>query len=179
MIVQQFYEVPIVLYEQKLDQFVLDKLKLPELHIKLDEWENFVNTIKNPQGIVKIAVAGKYVENKDSYKSIVEAFVHAGAENNVRVEADFISSEAIEDKGAERLLKGYDGLLIPGGFGERGIEGKIQAIKYARENKIPFFGICLGLQCAVIEFARNVCGIKKANSQEFEKKCMECYSYNA
>lgn len=163
------YEVPLVLYDQSLDQIILDKLKLPELNIKLEDWRSFVDTIKNPLGTVKIAIAGKYTENKDSYKSIVEAFVHAGSENNVKVVADFISSEAIEDKGAAKLLKDYDGLLIPGGFGERGIEGKIQAIKYARENKIPFFGICLGMQCAVIEFARNVCGIKKANSAEFEK----------
>ncbi|MEW5842969.1 MAG: CTP synthase [Bacteroidota bacterium] len=163
------YEVPIVLYEQDLDQIILDRLKLPELNLKLEEWENFVNTIKNPTGTVKIAVTGKYIENKDAYKSISEAFIHAGAENNVKVVADFISSEEVESKGAENLLENYDGLLIPGGFGERGIEGKIQAIKYARENKIPFFGICLGLQCAVIEFARNVCGLKKANSQEFVK----------
>lgn len=163
------YEVPLVVYEQNLDQIILNKLKLPELNIKLEDWQNFVATIKNPAGIVKIAIAGKYTENKDSYKSIIEAFVHAGAENNVKVMADFISSELIEDKGAQKLLKEYDGLLIPGGFGERGIEGKIQAIRYARENKIPFFGICLGMQCAVIEFARNVCGIKKANSSEFEK----------
>lgn len=163
------YEVPLVVYEQNLDQIILNKLKLPELNIKLEDWQNFVATIKNPSGSVKIAIAGKYTENKDSYKSIIEAFVHAGAENNVKVITDFISSELIEDKGALKLLKDYDGLLIPGGFGERGIEGKIQAIKYARENKIPFFGICLGMQCAVIEFARNVCGIKKANSAEFEK----------
>ncbi len=163
------YEVPLVVYDQNLDQIILNKLKLPELNIKLEDWQNFVSTIKNPAGTVKIAVAGKYTDNKDSYKSIIEAFVHAGAENNVKVVADFISSELIEDKGAQKFLKEYDGLLIPGGFGERGIEGKIQAIRYARENKIPFFGICLGMQCAVIEFARNVCGIKKANSAEFEK----------
>ena len=163
------YEVPVVLYEQDLDQIILDKLKLPELNLKIEDWQNFVDTIKNPIGTVKIAIAGKYTENRDAYKSIIEAFVHAGAENNVKVQADFISSEAVEDKGAVHLLKDYHGLLIPGGFGERGIEGKITAIKYARENKIPFFGICLGLQCAVIEFARHVCNIKKANSQEFEK----------
>ncbi|MEW6702142.1 MAG: CTP synthase [Bacteroidota bacterium] len=163
------YEVPIVLYEQNLDQIILDKLKLPELNIKLEDWRNFVETIIHPAGTVKIAIAGKYIDNKDAYKSIAEAFVHAGAENNVKVIADFISSEIVENNGSEKLLQEYDGLLIPGGFGERGIEGKIQAIRYARENKIPFLGICLGLQCAVIEFARNVCGIKKANSQEFIK----------
>lgn len=164
------YEVPLVLYEQELDRIILDKLKLPDINLHLEEWKSFVEKIKNSSEEVKIAVCGKYVENKDAYKSISEAFIHAGAENNVKVIADFISSEDIEVKGAEPILKDYDGLLVPGGFGERGIEGKILAIKYARENKIPFFGICLGLQCAVIEFARNVCGIKKANSAEFNKK---------
>ncbi|MFA7420230.1 MAG: CTP synthase, partial [Melioribacteraceae bacterium] len=163
------YEVPIVLYEQNLDRIVLERLKLPELTIKLEDWQNFVNSALNPVNKVKIAICGKYIENKDAYKSISEAFVHAGAENNSRVKVDFISSEVIEDKGAENVLKNYDGILIPGGFGERGIEGKILAIQYARENKIPFLGICLGMQCAVIEFARNVCGIKKANSEEFVK----------
>jgi CTP synthase len=163
------YEVPLVIYKQDLDRIILDKLKLPELNLKLEGWENFVNTIKNPEGSIKIAVAGKYTENKDAYKSIIEAFVHAGAENGVKVNAVLISSESIEEKGAEAVLKDYDGVLIPGGFGERGIEGKISAITYARENNIPFFGICLGLQCAVIEYARNVCGIKKASSQEFVK----------
>lgn len=164
------YEVPLVLFEQDMDSIVLAKLKLPNINIKLDDWKNLVEKIKNPSSKVKIAICGKYIENKDAYKSIAEAFVHAGAENNVKVKADFISSEDIENKGAESMLKGYDGLLIPGGFGERGIEGKIQAITYARENKIPFLGICLGMQCAVIEFARNVCGIKKANSAEFAKR---------
>ncbi|MBS3945804.1 MAG: CTP synthase [Melioribacter sp.] len=163
------YEVPLVLFNQNMDRVILERLKLPDINIHLDEWTNFVEKIKNPTDNVKIAVCGKYVENKDAYKSISEAFVHAGAENGVKVVADFISSEEIEDKGPDSILKNYHGLLIPGGFGERGIEGKISAIKYARENKIPFFGICLGLQCAVIEYARNVCGIKKANSAEFTK----------
>lgn len=163
------YEVPIVLYEQNLDQIILERFKLPELRIKLEDWQTFVNSVLNPVNNVKIAICGKYVENKDAYKSISEAFVHAGAENNSRVKVDFISSETVEDKGAQNVLKDYDGILIPGGFGERGIEGKILAIQYARENKIPFLGICLGMQCAVIEFARNVCGIKNANSAEFVK----------
>ncbi|KAF0152834.1 MAG: CTP synthase [Ignavibacteria bacterium] len=163
------YEVPIVLYEQNLDQIILERLKLPELTIKLEDWQNFVNTVVNPLNKVKVAICGKYIENQDAYKSISEAFVHSGAENNSRVKVDFISSETIEDKGADNVLKDYDGILIPGGFGERGIEGKILAIQYARENKIPFFGICLGMQCAVIEFARNVCGINNANSEEFVK----------
>jgi CTP synthase len=163
------YEVPLVLNDQGFDRIVLEKLKLPDINIHLDDWKNLVEKIKNPAATVKIAICGKYIENKDAYKSISEAFVHAGAENNVKVKVNFISSEAIEEKGAQNMLSGYDGLLIPGGFGERGIEGKIQAITYARENKIPFFGICLGMQCAVIEYARNVCGIKKANSAEFTK----------
>ncbi len=166
---QTIYEVPIVLYQQNLDTIILERLKLPELNIKLEEWQNFVNTVINPAGKVKIVIVGKYIENKDAYKSISEAFVHAGAENNVRVETEFISSEEVETKSAETVLKNYDGILVPGGFGERGIEGKILAIKYARENKIPFFGICLGMQLAVVEFARNVAGIKNANSQEFVK----------
>ncbi|MDH7605367.1 MAG: CTP synthase [Melioribacter sp.] len=163
------YEVPLILYEQELDRIILDKLKLPDINLHLEKWVSFVDKIKNSTEEVKIAVCGKYVENKDAYKSISEAFVHAGAENNVKVIADFISSEEVESKGPESILKDYDGLLVPGGFGERGIEGKILAIQYARENNIPFFGICLGLQCAVIEFARNVCGLKKANSAEFTK----------
>ncbi len=163
------YEVPLILYEQELDRIILDKLKLPDINLHLEEWISFVDKIKNSTEEVKIAVCGKYVENKDAYKSISEAFIHAGAENNVKVIADFISSEEVEAKGAETILKDYDGLLVPGGFGERGIEGKILAIQYARENNIPFFGICLGMQCAVIEFARNVCGLKKANSAEFTK----------
>lgn len=166
---QTIYEVPIVLYQQNLDTLILERLKLPELNIKLEEWQNFVNTVINPAGKVKIAIVGKYIENKDAYKSISEAFVHSGAENNVKVESEFISSEEVETKGADTVLKNYDGILVPGGFGERGIEGKILAIKFARENKIPFFGICLGMQLAVVEFARNVAGIKNANSQEFVK----------
>ncbi len=163
------YEVPLVLFEQDLDRIVLKRLKLPDININLDQWREFVNKIKNPSGEVNIAICGKYTDYKDSYKSINEAFVHAGAENDVKVNITFIESEKLEAENASVLLESVDGLLIPGGFGERGIEGKIKAIQYARENYIPFFGICLGLQCAVIEFARNVCGIKNANSSEFVK----------
>jgi len=163
------YEVPLVLYKQNLDRIVLNKLKLPDINIELDEWEEFVHKIREPEGEVRIAVAGKYTEVQDAYKSISESFIHAGAENNVKVKVDFIKAEDLEKTNAEHLLAKYDGLLVPGGFGERGIEGKIKAIQYVRENKIPFFGICLGMQCAVIEYARNVCGISKANSSEFVK----------
>jgi len=163
------YEVPLVLSDQNFDRLVLKRLKLPDINIKLDEWRHFVDKIKNPVKNIKIAVCGKYTNLVDAYKSISEAFIHAGAENNAHVEVDFISAENISRDNAKLVLKKYDGVLIPGGFGERGIEGKIEAIKYVRENKVPFFGICLGLQCAVIEFARNVCNIKNANSSEFIK----------
>ncbi|MGE5679613.1 MAG: CTP synthase [Bacillota bacterium] len=163
------YEVPLVLNKQKLDQIVLKRLKLPDIKTKLEGWEEFVGKVKNPAHNIEIAVCGKYTEYLDAYKSITEAFVHAGAENDVKVKLRFIAAEDVEKESAAKFLSGVSGLLIPGGFGERGIEGKISAIKYARENKIPFFGICLGMQCAVIEFARNVCSMPKANSTEFVK----------
>jgi len=161
------YEVPLVLYKEKFDQLVIEKLNLPDKKAKLDDWENLVDHIKNPEEKVEIALCGKYTEHLDAYKSIMEAFIHSGAENNAKVIVRQIKAEDLNDNPPEKLLKDIHGLLIPGGFGERGIEGKIKAIKYARENKIPFFGICLGLQCAVIEFSRNVCGLLKANSSEF------------
>ena len=163
------YEVPLVLHKQNLDRIVLKKLKLPDINIELDKWEEFVHQIQEPEGEIKIAVAGKYTEVQDAYKSISESFIHAGAENNVKVKVDYIKAEDLEKSTAEKLLSQYDGLLVPGGFGERGIEGKVKSIQYVRENKIPFFGICLGMQCAVIEYARNICGISKANSTEFVK----------
>jgi len=163
------YEVPLNLHEQKFDRLVLKKLKLPDINIQLDKWRGFVENIKNPSGSVNIAVCGKYTDYLDAYKSISESFIHAGAENDVKVNLKYISAEDFTKRKPENLLKGIQGVLVPGGFGERGIEGKLVAIKYVRENKIPFFGICLGLQCAVIEFARNVLDIKKANSSEFVK----------
>ncbi len=163
------YEVPVVLNKEKLDQLVINKLHLPDKKIKLEGWDNLVSRIKNPNTNVEIALCGKYVEHMDAYKSIMESFVHAGAENNAKVIVRTISAELFETENAAKLLEGVHGILIPGGFGERGIEGKINAVQYARENNIPFFGICLGLQCAVIEFARNICGLKKAHSSEFKK----------
>src|SRR5690606_29465010 len=162
------YEVPLILYKEKFDQIVLYKLNLPDRKIKLDVWEHLVNNIKNPADTVDIALCGKYTEHLDAYKSIMESFVHAGAENNAKVVVRMVKAEELNENSPEKIFDGIDGLLIPGGFGERGIEGKISAIRYARENKIPFFGICLGMQCAVIEFARNVCGLSKANSAEFK-----------
>ncbi len=163
------YEVPLVLHDQNMDRIVLQKLKLPDININLDKWKSFVQSLKQPAGEIKIAVCGKYTDLMDAYKSIDEAFIHAGAENNVKVNAKYLSTEGITKNNVAEVLKGYDGVLVPGGFGERGIEGKIEAIKYVRENNIPFFGICLGLQTAVIEFARNVCGLKNANSAEFSR----------
>jgi len=163
------YEVPLVLYKEKLDQMVIKKLHLPDKKIKLDDWDNLVTRIKGPNKTVEIALCGKYVEHMDAYKSILESFVHAGAENNAKVIVRTISAELFETENASKLLDGVHGLLVPGGFGERGIEGKIKAVQYARENNIPFLGICLGMQCAVIEFARNVCNLSKAHSSEFKK----------
>jgi len=167
--VKSIYEVPLVLHKEKLDTLVANRLHLSDRKIKLDEWQNFVDGIRNAKSEVVIAVCGKYITHLDAYKSIMEAFVHAGAENQVKVKMKPVNAEDCENENFEELLKGVSGVLVPGGFGERGIEGKIKAIKYARENKIPFFGICLGLQCAVVEFARNVCGLKNANSSEFKK----------
>lgn len=167
--VQSIYEAPLFYEKEGLPNIVIEKLNLKCGKPDLKKWQRFVNKIKRPKGKVKIAVCGKYIELRDAYKSITEAFVHAGAENEVEVQLDWIRAEDVEDNGAEKYLIDAKGLLVPWGFGNRGIEGKIDAIKFARENNIPFFGICLGLQCAVIEFARNVCGLKDANSTEFHK----------
>ncbi len=167
--VRSIYEVPLLYEREHLPEIVIEKLNLKCGKPDLKKWMRFVNKINKPAGKVRIAVCGKYIELKDAYKSISESFVHAGAENDVEVQLDWVRAEDVEDFGAEKYLKGATGLLVPWGFGNRGIEGKIDAIRFARENKIPFFGICLGLQCAVIEFARNVSGMKDANSTEFRK----------
>jgi CTP synthase len=162
------YEVPLELANQKLDELVLEKLQLPIKDLEIQDWEDMVRTVINPpNGTVEIAVVGKYTSIRDSYKSIYEALTHGGIANGLKVDFRLIESGDIENKSAEKLLNGVDGILVPGGFGDRGIEGKIQAIQYARENNIPFLGICLGMQCSVIEFARNVCGINDAHSSEF------------
>ncbi|MDZ7261838.1 MAG: CTP synthase [candidate division KSB1 bacterium] len=166
--VASIYEVPLIFREEGLDDLVVERLSLRCQQPDLRGWEEFVRKIKNPSEEVKIAICGKYVDLHDSYKSIIEAFVHAGVENDARVTLKWIDAEEIENNGIKGCLTDISGLLIPGGFGERGTEGKIRAVKYAREHKLPFFGICLGLQCAVIEFARNVCGLKNANSREFD-----------
>ncbi|MCB0711555.1 MAG: CTP synthase [Ignavibacteriae bacterium] len=166
---ETIYEVPLIYAQQKLDDLVLRKLGVEAQEADLKMWKRFVRRIKKPtHGKVRIALCGKYTQYQDAYKSIIESFIHAGAANNVTVELKWIDSENLETVAAvRRALKGIDGMLVAPGFGSRGVEGKIRAIRYVRENKIPFFGICLGMQCAVIEFARNVCGLTDANSTEF------------
>ena len=168
--VETIYEVPLVFAEQEVDEIVLEKLDLTCPRPNLREWRRFVERVKNPAGRITIGVCGKYTDHQDAYKSIAEAFVHAGAANNVGVDLKWVRAEDIERDGAEAHLRGVAGLLVAPGFGERGIEGKIQAVTYVRTQQIPFFGICLGLQCAVIEFARNICGLTRANSTEFNKQ---------
>ncbi len=167
--VSTIYEVPLLYADQEVDEIVLEKLDLTCPRPNLREWKKFVDRVKNPGGRVRIAICGKYTEHKDAYKSIAEAFVHAGAANNVEVDLTWVRAEDVDRDGPEPHLQNIAGLLVAPGFGERGIEGKIKAVQYVRVNAIPFFGICLGLQCAVIEFARNVCGMDRANSTEFRQ----------
>ncbi len=170
-VAHSIYEVPIELAKQDMDVYILEKLQLHVDRLDLQDWEAMVKTLIAPKhGVVEIAVVGKYISLQDSYKSIYEALTHGGIANDVQVKIRMIESEDIEKQGADVLLGGVDGLLVPGGFGDRGIEGKIMAIGYAREHGIPFFGICLGMQCAVMEFSRNVCGLVDANSTEFDKQ---------
>jgi CTP synthase len=163
------YEVPLSLTENKLDELIVEQLNLPAESLDLDRWRQLIHNMRNPAHEISIAVVGKYAEHRDAYKSIYEALDHAGIAHRCQVRVQPIQSEAIEQEGPERLLSGYDGVLVPGGFGERGIEGKVEAIHFAREREIPFFGICLGLHCATIEFARNVVGLTGAHSTEFDK----------
>lgn len=168
--VETIYEVPLRLAAQNLDDLVIEKLGLsaPAPAAELAFLETVIRKIKSPARTVEIAICGKYTQLHDAYKSIMEAFVHAGVANDAGVRLRWVDSEEIERQGVEPFLTGVSGILVPYGFGHRGIEGKLAAIRYARENKVPFFGICLGMQCAVIEFARNVCGLKHANSSEFD-----------
>ncbi|MGB0595236.1 MAG: CTP synthase [Rubripirellula sp.] len=164
------YEVPLSLVDNKLDQLVVDKLNLTSArNLDISAWNDLLHRLRNPRHEVSIAVVGKYAEHKDAYKSIYEAIDHAGIHHQAQIRIGRIQSADIEREGAERLLSGYDGVLVPGGFGERGIEGKVQAIRFARERGIPFLGICLGMQCAVIEYGRNVMKLDNAHSSEFDK----------
>jgi CTP synthase len=166
--VEWIYEVPLAFHDEGLDERIVEKLNIWTGAPNLERWQKVVDVLKNPKDSVRIAVVGKYMSLKESYKSLLEALVHGGIANGVRVDLDCIEAEQIEQEAADILLKNVDGVLIPGGFGDRGSEGKIAAIRYARENGIPFFGICLGMQMAVVEFARNVCGLERANSTEFD-----------
>jgi len=164
------YDVPLMMQEEGLDAVTLEKLALPNnTEPNLDQWKEFLQRHKNPKNKVTIGLIGKYVELQDSYKSILEAFIHAGAANEVKVEVRSIHSEHLSAKNIDKKMMGLDGILVAPGFGERGIEGKVMAVRYARENNVPFLGICLGMQMAVIEFARNVLGMDKANSTEMDK----------
>lgn len=163
------YEVPLKLHEERLDDLVCKTLHLDVPQPDLTSWRKFVQRVINPTHHVRIGVVGKYIELQDAYKSIYEALTHAGAANDCKIEVVRVDAEAIEKTGSEIYLNGLQGILIPGGFGDRGTEGKINAARFARESKVPYFGICLGMQIAVIDFARNVCGLTGANSTEFEK----------
>ena len=167
--VSTIYEVPLQFAKETLDEIVLEKLDLTCPKPNLGDWKKFVERVKHPQGEISVGICGKYTEHQDAYKSIAESFVHAGAANNVKVNLSWIRAEDIEHDGARPHLERISGLLVAPGFGERGIEGKIEAIRYVRENNVPFLGICLGLQCAVIEFARHACNLVRANSTEFKE----------
>ena len=162
------YEVPLMLHAQHLDDLVCKKLGLETKPADLSAWEDIVRRIKNPQREVTVAMVGKYVDYADSYKSLNEALIHAGIRTETRVKIRYVDAGQIEEEGAEKILQDVDAILVPGGFGKRGTEGMIKAIEFARENKIPFLGICLGMQMAVIEFARHVAGLEDANSEEFD-----------
>jgi CTP synthase len=168
--VDTIYKVPRMLHEQGLDGLICDKLRLNTPPANLKRWDELVYETEHPQGNVTIAMVGKYVDLSDSYKSVNEALRHAGMKNHVRVKIEHVDSETITDETVSRLAK-YDAILVPGGFGKRGIEGKINTARFARENKVPYLGICLGMQVATIEFARHVAGLEAANSTEFEPAC--------
>ena len=165
--VDTIYEVPLVFHREGLDEIVVKNLGLEARPIDLSRWEEVVRRVKAPKATTRIAVVGKYIDLKDSYKSLSEALAHGGIANEAKVDVLWVDAEHIERDGAAAHFRDVHGILVPGGFGDRGIEGKIEAVRYAREQKAPFFGICLGMQCAVIEYARNMCGLTAANSSEF------------
>jgi len=163
------YEVPLLYHKDGLDEKIVRLLNIWTRAPVLDDWEKLVSGMKNPQFNARIAIVGKYIDLKESYKSLNEALTHGAAAHNLKLYLDYVDSENVEKDGGEALLEGADGILVPGGFGQRGVEGKIKAIRFARENRIPFLGICLGMQLATVEFARNVAGLEKAHSMEFDK----------
>lgn len=163
------YEVPLSLQSNRIDEIILRRFGLTTPAANLDPWHEILHRLRNPEHEVSIAVVGKYADHRDAYKSIYEALDHGGIHRRTQVRVQPINSEDIEEEGAERLLAGFDALLVPGGFGERGVEGKVKAIRFARERGLPFLGICLGMQCAVIDFARHVAGLEGAHSTEFDR----------
>ena len=167
--VDTVYSVPILLYEQKVDKTIIEKLKIKSKQPNLNDWKRVVKAKLMPEKEVNVSFVGKYTDLKDSYKSINEALEHAGIKNKAKVNINFVEAESISSKNIKKILKNADAVLVPGGFGERGIEGMILACKYARENNIPYLGICLGMQVAIIEYARNVLNLKGANSTEFDQ----------
>jgi len=167
---ETIYRIPIWLHEQGLDAIVVDHLKLPAKAVDLSEWERTAHAVEHPRGAVDIAICGKYVEHKDAYKSLGEALRHGGLKQGTAVNLHWVESEEIEAKGAETVLGGMDAILVPGGFGKRGFEGKVLAANYAREHRIPYFGICYGLHAAVVDFARSVVGLAGANSTENQRQ---------
>ena len=167
---ESIYELPIEFHKELLDNLIVHYLKLLCKDLDIAKWAKMVGILKKPDYEVTIGICGKYIDLRDAYKSIIEAFIHGGIAQKTRVNLKWISSEKITEDGPETHLSDLDGLLIPGGFGERGIEGKIEAVRYVRESEIPFLGICLGLQCAVVDFARNAAGLEGANSSEFDNK---------
>jgi len=168
--VDSIYELPLVFQEEGLDKNICRLLGLGGKEVNLNGWHDIVQKVKRPKKRVTISIVGKYVTQTESYKSLVEALIHGGISNEIGVDLDWIDSGTLIDRDIDSVFRQSDGILIPGGFGDRGIEGKIKAIRMAREKKIPFFGICLGMQCSVIEYARHVCGWEKANSSEFDEK---------
>jgi CTP synthase len=167
--VETIYEVPLRLHDEGIDDRIIEMLDLKTGKADVSAWESIVKRVKQPLKNVDIALVGKYVDLKESYKSLCEALTHGGIANDAKVSLHWVDSEEIEAKGAAEMLKDMDGILVPGGFGIRGVEGKIAAVRYAREGRIPYFGICLGMQCAVIEAARDLAGLAGANSSEFDQ----------
>ena len=167
---ESIYKIPLKLNEQSVDELVVNKLDIKCSKPDLSDWERVIQADLNPKGLVKVAMVGKYIDLVDAYKSLNEALVHGGIQQDLKVEINYIDSELLESSNVQEALKDSDAILVPGGFGERGIEGMIAAVKYAREAKIPYLGICLGMQVAVIEFCRNILGLKDAHSSEFNKK---------
>jgi len=166
--VENIYEVPLLFHQEGLDDIIVEKLNIWTRSPRLEAWRKMVKKLKSPKHSTTIAIVGKYVDLEDSYKSLNEALFHGGLANETQVKLKFVDSEQIEKKGIGKIFNDVNGILVPGGFGDRGIEGKIKAIRYSRENNIPFFGICLGMQLAVIEFARHICNLKGAHSTEFD-----------